>query len=133
MTIGVLLMTYGAPDGDADLPRYLAAVRGGRPADADLVAEMRRRYERIGGSPLIRLTTAQAAALEEFIGVPCAAAMRFSEPSIAAAARDLVARGARHVVGIVLSPQWSSLLMGGYVRTLAAAATELGVSWSAPE
>ena len=25
MSIGVLLMTYGAPQGDADLPRYLAA------------------------------------------------------------------------------------------------------------
>jgi ferrochelatase len=126
-------MTYGAPDGDADLPRYLAAVRGGRPADAELVAEMRRRYARIGGSPLIRITTAQAAALEELLRLPCAAGMRFSEPSIAAAARDLVARGATHLVGIVLSPQWSPLLMGGYVRALAAAATELGVRWSTPE
>jgi len=133
VTTGVLLMTYGAPDGDADLPRYLAAVRGGRPANYELVAEMRERYARIGGSPLIRITTAQAAALEELLRVPCAAGMRFSEPSIAAAARDLVARGATHLVGIVLSPQWSPLLMGGYVRALAAAATELGVRWSTPE
>src|SRR5947207_7107103 len=126
-------MTYGAPDGDADVPRYLAAVRGGRPADDELVAEMRRRYARIGGSPLIRLTVAQATALEQLLGVPCAAGMRFSEPSIAAAAHDLVARGVTYLVGIVLSPQWSPLLMGGYIRTLAAAVAELGVRWSAVE
>jgi ferrochelatase len=132
MTTGVLLMTYGAPHGDGDLPRYLAAVRGGRPASDELVAEMRRRYGRIGGSPLVRITKAQAAALEAFLGdgSVCAAGMRFSDPTIAAAAADLVARGATHLIGIVLSPQWSPLLMGGYVRALETASADLGVAAS---
>lgn len=122
MTTGVLLMTYGAPAGDADLPRYLAAVRGGTaPSDA-LVAEMARRYAAIGGSPLVARTREQAAALERALGatgdhrVVCG--MRFSEPSIASGAEALAAAGARRVVGVCLSPQWSDLLMGGYERML---------------
>ncbi len=135
MTTGVLLMTYGAPQGEADLPRYLAAVRGGKAAADDLVAEMARRYRVIGGSPLVARTREQAAALERELGAGhvAAAAMRFSPPSIADAARGLVARGAQRLVGVVMSPQWSPLLMGGYVRELEAAARELGVPWTCAE
>jgi ferrochelatase len=129
VTTGVLLMTYGAPRDDADLPRYLAAVRGGREPAADLVMEMRRRYALIGGSPLVRITQAQAAALENELGgrYIAAAAMRFSEPTIAGAARDLVERGADELVGICMSPQWSPRLMGGYAAALAEAASTAGI------
>jgi len=129
VTTGVVLMTYGAPRDDADLPRYLAAVRGGREPTTELVAEMRRRYALIGGSPLVRITRAQAAALETELGEShvAAAGMRFSHPSIDAAVRDLVARGADHLVGICMSPQWSPRLMGGYADALAQAASRSGV------
>ena len=128
MSTGVLLMTYGAPQDDADVPRYLAAVRGGREPEADLVAEMRRRYALIGGSPLVRLTFAQAAALEKELGPDhvVGAGMRFSQPSIEAAVRDLVERGADRIVGICMSPQWSFRLMGGYANALGEAAAHAG-------
>jgi ferrochelatase len=117
-------MTYGAPAGEADLPRYLAAVRGGRAADPALVAEMGRRYALIGGSPLIARTIEQAAGLERALGDGhvAAAGMRFSDPSIGEAVTSLVGRGARRVVGICMSPQWSPLLMSGYERELRAQA-----------
>ena len=120
MTTGVVLMTYGAPAGDADLPRYLAAIRGGRPADPDLVTEMARRYALIGGSPLVARTVEQAAALERTLGEDhrVAAGMRFSAPTIADAIDSLVDRGASRVAGICMSPQWSPLLMSGYEREL---------------
>ncbi len=129
MTTGVLLMTYGAPRDDADLPRYLAAVRGGREPAPDLAAEMRRRYALIGGSPLVRITRAQAAALEVELGEGhvVAAAMRFSDPSIADTVRDMVERGADRIVGICMSPQWSPRLMGGYAAALAEAASTAGI------
>ena len=132
MSIGVVLMTYGAPQGDADLPRYLAAVRGGQPADDALIAEMRRRYGLIGGSPLVRITCAQASALQTMLGEGYLArsGMRFSDPSIGDAARDLAACGATHLTGVVLSPQWSPFLMDGYARALQSAAEEVGVAWS---
>ena len=120
MTTGVVLMTYGAPRARADVPGYLAAVRGGKPASDELVAEMIRRYERIGWSPLIERTVAQAAALERELGPDfrVAAGMRYSEPTIADAARSLEDAGAERIIGIVMSPQWSPMIMGGYERTL---------------
>lgn len=129
MTTGVLLMTYGAPSGVDDVPRYLAAVRGGRAPTEELVAEMARRYGLIGGSPLIRHTVAQAAALERDLGAGyvAAAGMRFSEPTIAESVHRLAARGAARVVGVCMSPQWSPLLMGGYTRDLEAASRDAGV------
>lgn len=135
MTIGIVLMTYGAPQDEADVARYLSAVRGGRPAPDEFVTEMRRRYALIGGSPLVRITRAQAAAVEVALGdgYVCAAGMRFSDPTIADAARGLVVRGATHLVGVVLSPQWSPILMIGYVRALETAAVDLGVTWSVAE
>ena len=129
MSTGVLLMTYGAPGGDADLPRYLAAVRGGREPDGALVTEMARRYAAIGGSPLIARTAEQAAVLEQVLGDGYlgASGMRFSPPSIGDGAAALVARGAGRIVGICMSPQWSPLLMSGYERELRAHGERLAV------
>lgn len=121
--LGVLLMSYGSPSDLEDMPRYLAAVRGGRPASDELVTEFRRRYALIGGSPLIPITEEQATAVERRLeerGVEARvrAAMRFSEPSIATRFDALVEAGCDPVVGIVMSPQYSELLMSGYRRAL---------------
>jgi len=132
--LGVLLMTYGSPAADLhDLPDYLAAVRGGRTPSDELVAEFRRRYELIGGSPLIALTRTQAAAVEAHLcadGVNASATvgMRFSAPSILDGLRELVELGCEAVSAVVMSPQYSELLMSGYRRALDAAAAELGPS-----
>ncbi len=132
--LGVLLMTYGSPAADLhDLPSYLAAVRGGREPSEELVTEFRRRYELIGGSPLIPITRAQAAAVEEQLradGVDAAASvgMRFSAPSVQDGLRELAERGCETVTAIVMSPQHSDLLMGGYRRALDAAVENLGPS-----
>jgi ferrochelatase len=125
---GVLLMTYGSPSSLDDVARYLTAIRGGRPPDDELVAEFRRRYEAIGGSPLIGITRAQAAALEaRFDGrVLVRAAMRFSEPSIHTALAELATSGVDQVAAIVLSPQYSPMLMGGYCRAIESAREALG-------
>jgi ferrochelatase len=134
--LGVLLMTYGSPRPDLrDLADYLAAVRGGRPVPDELVAEFRRRYEVIGGSPLIPITRRQAAAVEERLrseGVDAVAGvgMRFSEPSISRGIRDLVETGCGAVSAIIMSPQYSELLMAGYRRTIDAAVDELGLGAS---
>ena len=130
--LGVVLMSYGSPTGPADMPRYLAAVRGGRPAAPDVVAEFTRRYERIGGSPLIPITRAQAAGLEERLrgnglDVSVTVGMRFSEPTIGQALRELAALGCDEVVGIVMSPQYSQLLMRGYREALSAAGPDAGL------
>jgi ferrochelatase len=124
---GVLLMTYGSPSSlqREDIRAYLARVRGGREPDAELVDEFTRRYEVIGGSPLIEITGAQAAALRDSLDWPVEVGMRFSEPSIMDGLRALADRGVEYVAAIVLSPQFSSLLMGGYAKAIDEARAEL--------
>jgi len=134
--IGVLLMTYGSPADLDDLPRYLAAVRGGRPAGDELVGEFRRRYTLIGGSPLIPITVAQAAAVESRLRAAgmearATAGMRFSPPSVADGFSHLAELGCDSVVGIIMSPQYSPMLMSGYQRALDEARAEVGSA--APE
>jgi len=130
--LGVLLMTYGSPATDLhDLPEYLAAVRGGRAPSHELVEEFRRRYDLIGGSPLIAITRDQATAVEERLrndGLDACATvgMRFSEPSIASGLRQLADLGSTAVTAIVMSPQYSEMLMGGYRRAIDAAVAEMG-------
>ncbi|MBA2633578.1 MAG: ferrochelatase [Chloroflexi bacterium] len=126
-------MTYGSPTDLDDMPRYLAAVRGGREPAPELVNEFRRRYALIGGSPLIAITRAQAQALEqrllsERVEARVEIGMRFSQPSVAAGLRRLADDACGLVIGIVMSPQHSELLMGGYRRALVAARAELGAA-----
>jgi ferrochelatase len=125
---GALLMTYGSPASldREDIRTYLARVRGGREPDAELVDEFTRRYRVIGGSPLIEITRGQAAALAASLGWPVEVGMRFSEPSIQAGLAELAAAGASTVAAIILSPQYSPLLMSGYARAINEARMALG-------
>jgi ferrochelatase len=125
---GVLLMTYGSPASleREDIRVYLARVRGGREPDAELVDEFTRRYRVIGGSPLIEITRAQAAALAAVLDWPVEIGMRFSEPSIEAGLAELGDAGADLVAAIILSPQYSPLLMNGYAKAIDAARARLG-------
>lgn len=125
---GALLMTYGSPaslDRD-DIRAYLARVRGGREPAGELVDEFTRRYRLIGGSPLVEITRSQAAALADVLGWPVEVGMRFSAPSIADGMRELAERGVDRIAAVVLSPQFSPLLMGGYARAVEEARAELG-------
>lgn len=105
-------MAHGTPSSMAEMPEYLTLVRGGRPPSPELVAEMRRSYEAIGGrSPLTELTFAQADALRARLGdgVAVAVGMRNWRPFIAQAVDALVAAGVTRMIGIPMAPQFSTL------------------------
>ena len=126
-------MTYGSAATAEEVPAYLASVRGGRPAEPDLVEEFQRRYRMIGFSPLVRITHAQGQALQGWLdtlhgdGAFCVeVGMLHSEPRIDAAVERLAMAGVKRVVGIVLSPQWSAIIMGGYARAIESASQRLG-------
>ena len=117
-------MTYGSPATLEDIPAYLRNIRGGREPDDALVAEFRRRYRLIGGSPLLTITNKQAAALEAELNeladgnsYTVVAGMRFSPPLIADVVRAAAPETGK-VVGVIMSPQFSPTIMGGYVRAL---------------
>jgi ferrochelatase len=132
---GVLLMAHGTPSSLDEMPEYLRLVRGGRPPSEELIAEMRRNYEAIGGrSPLTAITLEQAEALRRRLGpgIPVAAGMRNWKPFIAEALAALATAGVTHVIGIPLAPQFSTLSVQKY---LDAARTALpgGVRFDAVE
>jgi ferrochelatase len=125
---GVLLMTFGSAQTAAEVPDYLRSVRGGGDPDPAVVTEFQRRYELVGWSPLVRITGEQGAALQRALDEEAgpgryavAIGMLHSGPHVEEAVRTLAAAGVERVVGIVLSPQYSPIIMGGYDRALAAA------------
>ena len=125
-TIGVLLMTYGSPETLDDVEGYMTNVYGGRVPEADLVTEFKRRYELIGGSPLVQVTKDQAAALEDELRhrhpdgprFMVEVGMRFFRPFVADGLATLAARGVDRVVAVIMSPQYSPILMSGYHRAI---------------
>ena len=131
---GVLLMSFGSAATPEDVPAYLASVRRGRPAPDDLVAEFQRRYRVIGGSPLLKITREQASALESLLNSEAAegesfaveTGMRHAPPLIAEGMARLSGRGATRVVAIVLSPQYSPIIMSGYVDAVEQAESMVG-------
>jgi ferrochelatase len=117
MITGVLLMAHGTPSAMDEMPEYLALVRGGRTPSAELVEEMRRNYEAIGGrSPLTDLTLAQADALRARLGpaIPVAVGMRNWKPFIKDALADLARHGVTRVIGLPMAPQFSTLSVQKY-------------------
>ena len=128
MRTGVVLMTYGSPRDLDDVGAYMTRVRGGRAPAEELLAEFRRRYAAIGLSPLIEITQRQAQGLEAALGPDefrVAAGMRFSSPTIAEAVASL--GPVERLLGVILSPQYSPILMSGYREALADAGNCLGV------
>ena len=124
-------MTYGSPASLDDVPAYLTNIRGGREPDDALVAEFRRRYSLIGGSPLLGITRHQAERLEVELNGPgggnsyrVVAGMRFSPPLISDVIQESAPESGK-IVGVIMSPQFSPIIMGGYVRTLREAAESL--------
>ncbi|MEI9950675.1 MAG: ferrochelatase [Pseudomonadota bacterium] len=101
---GILLVAHGTVASVAELPEFVARIRHGRPAPPGLVLELSRRYEAIGGSPLLRLTEEQARALEVRSGLPVLLGMRLWEPSVETAFREAARRGIARLVLVPLAP-----------------------------
>ncbi len=127
---GVLLMTFGAAATPEDVPAYMNHVYRGK-APHELIAEFQRRYRLVGGSPLTRITREQAEALEDLLNAGggeryvVEIGMQHAPPFISEGLERLVERGCRRIVAIVLSPQYSPIIMGGYNRAVEEAQSSL--------
>jgi protoporphyrin/coproporphyrin ferrochelatase len=143
--IGVLVMAYGTPASLDDVEAYYTHIRRGRPPSLEQLADLRQRYDAIGGvSPLAERTRDQAKAL--------AAALERDDPGV-----WRVALGNKHappfvedgvtalasetdggppvsqIVGLVLAPHWSRASVGEYHERATAEATTHGLTYEGIE
>lgn len=132
MTTGVLIMAHGTPAGPDEIATFYTRIRGGRPPEPAQLAELEARYRAIGGvSPLTERTRAQVGAVRAELErrAPGRYAVSFgakhTDPLIEKAAGELAAGGHAKVVGLVLTPQTSSM---GSMEYLDRAAKELGAT-----
>lgn len=132
--VGVVVMAYGTPATPDDVEPYYTHIRRGRPPTPEQLADLRRRYDALGGTSTLaartadqvaRLTTAlEAAAPGRFL---VALGQKHAAPFIEDGVADLVARGASHVVGVVLAPHYSAASVGQYQARVAEALAGTGV------
>lgn len=135
--VGVLLMTYGSATTSSDVPSFMGSVYGSKPPDPAVISEFERRFNLIGSSPLVKITIAQAQALQAELNsrhgsssYVVEAGMLHSAPTIDTAVTKLAQSHCSTVKGLLLSPQYSSIIMGSYNLKLAAAATKHNLEYS---
>jgi len=142
--VAVMLFNLGGPDDLAGVEPFLVNLFSDReiirlpggaalqPLAARLIAKLRgpsvrKNYRRIGGgSPQLRITRAQARALEDRLNgedrdgrhYRVFVAMRYSRPSAAEALEAIAAAGIRRIVTLTLFPHYSKATTGSSRREL---------------
>lgn len=128
--VGVLVMAYGTPATPDDVEAYYTHVRRGRPPTPEQLADLRRRYDAIGGtSPLLERTEEQAAGIQAALGggYRVVLGMKHAPPFIEDGVQALAAAGVDRIVGLVLAPHYSVLSVGEYATRATATAADAGV------
>jgi protoporphyrin/coproporphyrin ferrochelatase len=127
--VGVLLLSYGTPSRPEEIEAYYTHIRRGRAPTAEQVAELRARYDAIGGlSPLAERTRAQALGVQTALDARepgrfrVVAAAKHAVPFIEHGVAWLAESGVRRAVALVLAPHYSALSVGEYFERVAAAA-----------
>lgn len=118
MKRAALVMAYGTPASIDDVEEYYTDIRGGRPPSSELLDELTQRYRAIGGrSPLLEITRAQAAGIQERLAdVSCYVGQKHAAPFISDAVRQMREDEVERVVGLVLAPHFSTMSVGDYER-----------------
>jgi protoporphyrin/coproporphyrin ferrochelatase len=121
VSVGVVVMAYGTPASADELVAYYTHIRRGRPPSDEQVAELRARYDAIGGmSPLRRITGAQRDRIATTLGDGFEVALGFKHapPFVEDAAAMLKDKDVSEIVGVVLAPHDSRGSIGEYVERL---------------
>jgi ferrochelatase len=127
----VLIVSFGGPQGPADIRPFLANVLRGRRVAPERVEEVARHYELFGGiSPITELTRKQADGLASRLAaaghaLPVFVGMRNWHPLLADTLREMRAAGVRRAVGFIAAAQHSYSSCEQYRENVAAARAEL--------
>jgi ferrochelatase len=109
----VLLVSFGGPNGPADIRPFLERVLHGRRAPADRVEEVAHHYELFGGvSPITEFTRKQAEGLRQRLAaagypLPVYVGMRNWHPLLADTLREMHDAGARNAIGFIAAAHHS--------------------------
>ncbi len=132
---GVVVMAYGTPASPDDVERYYTDIRRGRPPTDEQLADLRHRYEAIGGvSPMAARSEAQRAAIAAALDerrpgeFDVVLGQKHASPFIEDAVETLAGRGSTRSVGLVLAPHYSASSVGEYQSRAADAGAEHGVT-----
>jgi protoporphyrin/coproporphyrin ferrochelatase len=131
VTVGVLVMAYGTPRDREDIATYYTDIRRGRPPTPELLADLTRRYDALGGTfPLREITDRQVAVLGAQLGDGFIVTLgtKHSVPRIEDGVAALASRGVERIVGLVLAPHYSRFSIGEYADRAAKAGAEHGLA-----
>ncbi|MGJ7035987.1 ferrochelatase [Anoxybacillus eryuanensis] len=132
--MGLLVMAYGTPYKEEDLERYYTHIRHGRKPSEEMLADLRERYEAIGGiSPLAAITKQQAEKLAERLNevqddieFRMYLGLKHIEPFVEDAVRQMYEDGIEEAVSIVLAPHFSTFSVKSYNGRAKEEAARLG-------
>ncbi|RAK18372.1 ferrochelatase [Anoxybacillus vitaminiphilus] len=114
--MGLLVMAYGTPYKDEDLIPYYTHIRNGKAPSEEMVAELKEKYDYIGGvSPLAEITLKQANLLEKHLNeiqdifeFEVYLGLKHIHPFIEDAVEKMKENGINEAVSIVLAPHYST-------------------------
>jgi ferrochelatase len=127
----VLIISFGGPQGLADVRPFLANGLRGRRVSPERVEEVAHHYELFGGvSPITDVTSRQARGLEQRLAamghpLPVFVGMRNWHPLLPDTLREMYAAGHRHAVGFIAAAQHSYSSCQQYRENVIAARDEL--------
>jgi protoporphyrin/coproporphyrin ferrochelatase len=122
----VLLVGHGTIRDTKDVPEFLRRIRRGREPSHELIEQIRRRYDYIGGSPLLRVTELLGSALETELALPVRVAMRFWHPLIEDVVGDLVRARIQELCILPVAPFSVHIYVGVVSEVLSHIASKLG-------
>jgi ferrochelatase len=128
MTQAVLLASHGSIDDLSDLAAFVSAVRRGHPPPDDLLAELRRRYGAVGGSPLNAINAAVARKLAKRLGVPVEWAGRLWRPYVRDVLQELSRRGVDRVALVPLAQHSAAVYAAAALPAAKEARVELAAA-----
>ena len=116
----ILMMTFGSPEGYTfeDIAEFFTNIRRGvRPTDQE-IQHLHDNYQRIGGSPLQRITRTEVELVKEALKGEYAVyfANKFSRPFIPDVIKQMEDDGIEECICLILEPHYSFYSVMGYEK-----------------
>lgn len=133
-------MSYGTPESMEGVEAYYTHIRRGHPPTAEQLDDLTSRYRAIVGGvfPLRENTNRQVAALQrtldELAGegrYVCYQGLKHAAPFIEDGVAAMAADGITRAIGIVLTPHYSVMSVGGYMKRAKEEAEKRGIAFTA--